>query len=336
MTHPFIISERMRDGSDAIADWPILNALLLTASMADLVVMHAGGGGYAGYSLSAGVTVVADGTSEAGAAAAASARRRHGPRRPAPRSRWVRGGCRGGRARRTRTSKRRGGQLPAGGLICAISMRRRWRRRFGGLGARLRRRRLGRPWLPRRPHRDLLRTLRLANLDEIDPERARGRHRHRDSACPAPRPGRCSRATTCARQLLAAELDEPVVGTITAQNGSSTTCNGWLQSAVLGTLVLDAAGDGRAHPTGKIGSIGLTTEPGYTAVQSVAGGNRAQDRYLEAVVRGPVALCANVLREASDQSGGFIACARNPVRAAYVASARRWARSRSRSSWVRR
>jgi urocanate hydratase len=62
MTHPYIISERMRDGSDAIADWPVLDALLLTASGADLVAVHAGGGGYAGYSLSAGVTVVADGS----------------------------------------------------------------------------------------------------------------------------------------------------------------------------------------------------------------------------------------------------------------------------------
>lgn len=62
MTHPFIITERMRDGSDEIADWPVLDALLLTASMADLVAVHAGGGGYAGYSLSAGVTVVAEGT----------------------------------------------------------------------------------------------------------------------------------------------------------------------------------------------------------------------------------------------------------------------------------
>jgi urocanate hydratase len=62
MTHPYIISERMRDGSDAIADWPVLDALLLTASGADLVAFHAGGGGYAGYSMSAGVTVVADGS----------------------------------------------------------------------------------------------------------------------------------------------------------------------------------------------------------------------------------------------------------------------------------
>jgi urocanate hydratase len=66
MTHPYIITERMRDGSDAIADWPVLDALLMTASMADLVAVHAGGGGYAGYSLSAGVTVVADGSPAAG------------------------------------------------------------------------------------------------------------------------------------------------------------------------------------------------------------------------------------------------------------------------------
>jgi urocanate hydratase len=66
MTHPYIISEGMRDGSDAVADWPLLDALLLTASGADLVALHSGGGGYAGYSTSAGVTVVADGTQAAG------------------------------------------------------------------------------------------------------------------------------------------------------------------------------------------------------------------------------------------------------------------------------
>jgi urocanate hydratase len=66
MTHPYIISEGMRDGSDAVADWPLLDALLVTASGADLVALHSGGGGYAGYSTSAGVTVVADGTQTAG------------------------------------------------------------------------------------------------------------------------------------------------------------------------------------------------------------------------------------------------------------------------------
>jgi urocanate hydratase len=55
----------MRDGSDAIADWPLLDAMAMCSSQADLVAIHSGGGGYAGYMTSAGVTVIADGTSEA-------------------------------------------------------------------------------------------------------------------------------------------------------------------------------------------------------------------------------------------------------------------------------
>jgi urocanate hydratase len=65
MTHPYIISEGMKDGSDGVADWPLLDALLVTAAGGDLVALHSGGGGYAGYSASAGVTVVADGTDAA-------------------------------------------------------------------------------------------------------------------------------------------------------------------------------------------------------------------------------------------------------------------------------
>ncbi len=59
-------TEGMRDGSDAIADWPILNALLNTASGATWVSLHHGGGVGIGYSLHAGMVVVADGTDDAG------------------------------------------------------------------------------------------------------------------------------------------------------------------------------------------------------------------------------------------------------------------------------
>jgi len=65
MAHPNIMTERMKDGSDAIADWPLLDAMLLCSSEADLVVVHSGGGGYAGYMTSAGVTLIADGTAAA-------------------------------------------------------------------------------------------------------------------------------------------------------------------------------------------------------------------------------------------------------------------------------
>ncbi len=58
-------TEAMLDGSDAIADWPILNALLNTASGASWVSVHHGGGVGIGYSIHAGQVVVADGTAEA-------------------------------------------------------------------------------------------------------------------------------------------------------------------------------------------------------------------------------------------------------------------------------
>jgi urocanate hydratase len=58
-------TEGMRDGSDAIADWPILNALLNTAAGATWVSFHHGGGVGIGYSLHAGMVVVADGTETA-------------------------------------------------------------------------------------------------------------------------------------------------------------------------------------------------------------------------------------------------------------------------------
>ena len=62
---PFRETEGMRDGSDAVADWPILNALLNTASGASWVSFHHGGGVGIGYSLHAGQVSVADGTDEA-------------------------------------------------------------------------------------------------------------------------------------------------------------------------------------------------------------------------------------------------------------------------------
>ena len=60
-------TEGMRDGSDAVADWPLLNALLNTACGATWVSIHHGGGVGIGYSIHAGQVIVADGTAEAAA-----------------------------------------------------------------------------------------------------------------------------------------------------------------------------------------------------------------------------------------------------------------------------
>jgi urocanate hydratase len=61
---PFRETEAMKDGSDAIADWPILNALLSTASGASWVSVHHGGGVGIGNSIHAGLVIVADGSEE--------------------------------------------------------------------------------------------------------------------------------------------------------------------------------------------------------------------------------------------------------------------------------
>jgi DUF917 family protein len=118
-------------------------------------------------------------------------------------------------------------------------------------------------------------------------------------------------------QLVQKELGAPVYGLMIGQNGKSSTLNGWLPGAVLGTKVVDAVGDIRAHPTGDMGSIGLANSP-EPMIQSAVGGNRANNAYIELVVRGATGKVSPILRTASDMSGGFIASCRNPVPAAYV------------------
>ncbi|MGL4767713.1 MAG: DUF917 domain-containing protein [Formosimonas sp.] len=120
-----------------------------------------------------------------------------------------------------------------------------------------------------------------------------------------------------AAQLLQEALGEKLYGLIIGQNGMSSTLNAWLPSALLGTKVVDAVGDLRAHPTGDMGSLGLANSP-EQMIQTAVGGNRANNQYIELVTRGATAKVSPILRKASDMAGGFIASCRNPIRASYV------------------
>ncbi|NLM54215.1 MAG: urocanate hydratase, partial [Firmicutes bacterium] len=64
---PYRETENMKDGSDAIADWPILNALINAVNGATWISVHHGGGVGIGLSIHAGMVVVADGTDESAA-----------------------------------------------------------------------------------------------------------------------------------------------------------------------------------------------------------------------------------------------------------------------------
>lgn len=118
-------------------------------------------------------------------------------------------------------------------------------------------------------------------------------------------------------QLLQDTLGEKLYGLIIGQNGMSSTLNAWLPSALLGTKVIDAVGDIRAHPTGDMGSIGMANSP-EQMIQTAVGGNRKNNQYIELVTKGATAKISPILRKASDMSGGFIASCRNPLRASYV------------------
>ena len=73
-------------------------------------------------------------------------------------------------------------------------------------------------------------------------------------------------------ELVMEKMDSPVDGLITNECGGTAVVNGWLQAAALGIPVVDAPCNGRAHPTGVMGSMGLHALPGYVSVQAAAGG----------------------------------------------------------------
>lgn len=118
-------------------------------------------------------------------------------------------------------------------------------------------------------------------------------------------------------KLLIEAHDEPIYGLMTPQNGMSSSINGWLPASILGLCVIDATGDIRAHPTGKMGQMGMASSLEDT-IQVVVGGKKETGSYIELVVKGTPAKTSNILRTASDMSGGFIAAARMPLRASYV------------------
>ncbi|GIO15657.1 hypothetical protein J19TS2_52120 [Cohnella xylanilytica] len=119
-------------------------------------------------------------------------------------------------------------------------------------------------------------------------------------------------------QLLIEAYGGQVAGVMTPQNGMSSSINGWLPAAALGLAVVDATGDIRAHPTGKMGSLGLASRIDYETVQAVAGGKPEIGSYIELVTKGTPARTSNILRTASDMAGGFIAAARHPLPAGYI------------------
>ena len=117
-------------------------------------------------------------------------------------------------------------------------------------------------------------------------------------------------------ELLRAHSEQPVVALMTNENGASTSINGWLQAAILGLPVLDSPANGRAHPTGSMGAMGLHAVPGYRSVQGFSGGRGEQA--LSGVVQGDLGRAADVVRQISVHAGGLVSVCRNAVSVGYL------------------
>ncbi|HHX27900.1 MAG TPA: DUF917 family protein [Firmicutes bacterium] len=109
-----------------------------------------------------------------------------------------------------------------------------------------------------------------------------------------------------------------VAGLITNECGGLATVNGWIQSAGTGLPLVDAPCNGRAHPTGIMGSMGLHLIEGYESVQAVVGGSREAGTYLEVLIHGSLDFADGVVRQAAAHTGGLVAVARNPVTVSYA------------------
>lgn len=119
-------------------------------------------------------------------------------------------------------------------------------------------------------------------------------------------------------EILQENCDFEIGGIITNEQGGEATVNGWLQAAILGLPVVDAPCNGRAHPTGVMGSMNLHKLEDYTTVQACVGGNPETGDHVECFFEGNIDHTSKLVRMASIEAGGLVAVARNPVTVAYA------------------
>lgn len=119
-------------------------------------------------------------------------------------------------------------------------------------------------------------------------------------------------------RLLESHTEGSIFGLITNENGPSASINGWYQASALEIPVVDAPANGRAHPTGVMGAMGLQRVKDFISTQVAIGGQGGN--YVEVVVRGSLEQSSSLIRHVSITAGGLVAVARHPVQASYLAN----------------
>jgi DUF917 family protein len=150
--------------------------------------------------------------------------------------------------------------------------------------------------------------VRLVGLDEIDPDASI------ITATAVGAPGFADWAIDAARKLIAC-LDKPPAGVIC---GHVPGFNAWLVAAALGLDYVDAAANGRGHPTVKMGGMGLASRPDLSIMQVACSGSTAERNRLTFMAEGDIIRTSSVLRQAAVANGGLIYAARGPLSAAFI------------------
>jgi uncharacterized protein len=117
-----------------------------------------------------------------------------------------------------------------------------------------------------------------------------------------------------ARRLIE-KLEKPPAGVIC---GHVPGFNAWLVAAALGLHYVDAASNGRGHPTVKMGGMGLASRLDLSITQVGCSGSKAEKNEFTVVVEGDIVRTSNMMRQAAVINGGLIYAARGPLSAAFV------------------
>lgn len=121
-------------------------------------------------------------------------------------------------------------------------------------------------------------------------------------------------------EALQQKLDAKIIGLIACEIGGSSSFEPFIPAALLGVPVIDAPCDGRAHPLGLMGALGLETK-GELVYQSACGGKIEKGTRVEMVVHGTVETTSALIRNSAAAAGGFIGVARNPVSLSWLKEA---------------
>src|SRR4051812_34223785 len=117
-----------------------------------------------------------------------------------------------------------------------------------------------------------------------------------------------------ARRLID-RLDKPPVGAIC---GHVPGFNAWLVAAALGLDYVDAAANGRGHPTVKMGGMGLASRLDLSITQVGCSGSKAENNEFAIAVEGDIVRTSNAMRQAAVINGGLIYAARGPLTAGFI------------------